>query len=1100
MKKYFKILVSFILACTLFTSSAGALELTYSEKKNLPGLDLPIDESLIVKNGIFVKEAEDMNYGNVGRYMADEKGSGGAVVSMPTTQWYIEKTTKDDLWTDFYIEKAEDAGNYRLWYRARTTHTDSGSVWLNPNTGVWAANYYSSLRDGEYRWTSANITLHEGKNTLAFRSRTSGMIDKVIVTNDFGFTPEGKDDVPVYMTEEEKEALWRTYWKEPDLKPISGHPRLLVTKDFLPTLRQNMQSDELLWMKNKFYKYAYEELNCKLDTTKANNHNAFLLTKIMSRCLVWLMGDETNPAHARQTINYMKDYLETVRTPDDTGDITRSRGNILYTAAIVYDWLYSELTQEDKDYFVDKMITVVLSKEIGWPPTHMSDISTHAGEQEIFRDLLGAGIAIYDEYPLLYDLAAGRMFEKFIPARKWLRNTGRFDQGHDYSLCRSYSELWADMTMQRMGYPSIYDGTLHKALKYRIDARMPYGAMIPNGDMYSLTRSEFKLYYCDYILTMCLAGNMYKDPNLKLEFKRSQSIADIDEYSQFFILLFTDPEVKTATWDNWNLAKYTTYPLSGLIARTSWQEGFNSDAAMAMVDMHEVYVGDHQFVYTGDFQLYYKGLLAMRTGTYNASNQHNEGYSHRAIAGNTMLCYDPDETFKASWGKDSHPVQNDGGQRLPYDGGSAVNDLEELQIDENNISQNKELEVAKNVKHYIGPNTETPEFSYISGDLTSAYTDKVTEYKRGTVFMDLDNSEYPAAFVVYDKMESKKADFKKVWLLHSEEKPEVHGTTTVIERKQNGFGGRLVNKTMIPSAGNSKIDVVGDEGTAMFTINGYNYGVKQGAIEAGKYRIELSPKLAQKSDTFLNAMYVTDAGNTKELPMLKESQGSFVGVTVMNKTVLFEKNFENVQNSFTLNVRNNGYDTMSVLVNGVAPGVWTVTGNGRTQNIEVTEDGCALMFKGAPGRYTIAKAAEGTKADEITYEKMSKRAIGDFLVWMSNPEKPNTNNGNYLFLEKPTKIIDGKAYLPAEALKEYGASVTVSGNNLTVSTETGTAYITADNSQYKIDDNSYTFKSVPKALGGTVYVDPTELSDLLGYKFTYKGDLSKILYSIKKEQ
>ena len=94
----------------------------------------------------------------------------------------------------------------------------------------------------------------------------------------------------------------------------------------------------------------------------------------------------------------------------------------------------------------------------------------------------------------------------------------------------------------------------------------------------------------------------------------------------------------------------------------------------------------------------------------------------------------------------------------------------------------------------------------------------------------------------------------------------------------------------------------------------------------------------------------------------------------------------------------------------------------------------------------------------------------------------------------------GKAYLPAEALKEYGASVTVSGNNLTVSTETGTAYITADNAQYKIDDNSYTFKNVPKALGGTVYVDPTELSDLLGYKFTYKGDLSKILYTIKKEQ
>ena len=45
-----------------------------------------------------------------------------------------------------------------------------------------------------------------------------------------------------------------------------------------------------------------------------------------------------------------------------------------------------------------------------------------------------------------------------------------------------------------------------------------------------------------------------------------------------------------------------------------------------------------------------------------------------------------------------------------------------------------------------------------------------------------------------------------------------------------------------------------------------------------------------------------------------------------------------------------------------------------------------------------------------------------------------------------------------------------------------------------------TFKNTPKAINGTVYVEPSELSDLLGYKFTYKGDLSKVLYSIKKEQ
>lgn len=1082
-------------------AQASALVLNYAEKVPQPGLEVPISDELKVTDGSVVLEAEKMTIGNGAGTISLDAASEGVAVNLNSTKWYDTDLQEADLYSKIYLDENETPGRYKLWCRVYTLTTETASIFIDNNTGVYAAKWFSEAIDRVFRWTSVDIYLEHGENYVAIKRRGSTVIDKLIITNNTIFTPKGKDDVPVYMTPEEMEAEWRTYWQEPEIKPIAGHPRLYLTPEFIPEFKENLKDPSLSSLYSRYKGYAYEDIDCKLDTSKANNHDTTPLTKIMSRALVWVLGEETDIKHAQKTIAHMNDYLDTYRTPDDGADITRSRGNVLLTAAIVYDWCYDALTQEQKTQLYEKMLVVVASKEIGWPPTKMSSISSHAGEQEIFRDMLGAGIAIYDEYPLLYDLAAGRMFERMVPARIWLNGTGRFLNGNDYAECRYYSEVWADITMQRMGYPSIYGDIAGSTIGWMLRARMPDGRKMSVGDMYSLNRTATEDYYVDYPLAIDIAANLYKDPYLKAESLRVQGLQAHNIYLGFFTMLFTDPSVKPMSWDGWDLAKYSSYPLSGLLARTSWQEGFEADTAAAFMDMHEVFLGDHQHKYTGDFQLYYKGMLAMNTGTYNYSNAHNEGYSHRGISANTLLVQDPLEKFVPSWG--SVPVQNDGGQRFPYvddEGktkGAYVLELDELNLDENNVVQNEDLIVSEDVQHYIGPNEATPEFSYISGDLTKAYTSKVSDYRRGMVFLDLFNDDYPAALIVYDYVETSNKDFKKTWLLHSHSRPQVAGNTTTITKTDGGHDGKLVNKTLIPARANTEIKVTGSEsGSEIFTINGHNYGFTLNAYGAGHFRTSISPKSAAKEDKFLNAMYVTDASrNLPELPMTLERGTGYVGVTVADRLVTFSNEGKLITNDTSVSVRSNGYSTVSCLMTGFDAGLWTIAGNGFSVTVMSKEGENCLYFKAAPGRYTIKRAAEGAAATEITYEKTQKRAKGDFMVWRQ-VEGRTDRSGTFMYLEKPARLVDGVPYIAVETLGQFGVSVARNGDLAALSAGENNISLTAGTAVYTLNEETKEAVNPPLVIDGTLYIAPTGYGSDLGYKFSYRA-LPQILYASK---
>ncbi|MBO5370648.1 MAG: hypothetical protein J6B23_08245 [Clostridia bacterium] len=1031
---------------------------------------------------------------------SDTAASDGRIAHFTAHRWDTAESrpasdgTEDSLCTNINIANEEQSGDYALWLRYKLLSDAQGSfIWYRYNDIPYARKHMNTATDGVYRWACISLSLNEGDNELAFSSGVPSYIDKFILTKNLEFTPSGMDDTPTYVTDEILEKQWATLWTKPPVAPPEGHPRLYITPEFIPTLKENLNSSENGWMYDKFKnRYAYETLNCKLDTTKTKNHNSILLVKIMSRALVYVLGDETDINHAKQTVSYMRDYLDTVRTPSDEGDITRVRGDILVAAAVVYDWCYNALSDDDKAYFKEQFIRIAASKEIGWPPRNMSSVASHAGEQEIWRDLLAAGVAIYDEYPLYYNMAAGRMFEEMIPSREWLRESGRSEYGNDYAECRGYSEMWAGMTFKRMGYDiSPYGNATKEPFSWLIHSRMPYGAMMPYGDMYTITRSDYKLYDRNYMITYLLASNLYQNPQLKQEFLRRFNIAYAGEDVQFWYTLFNDPTLEAAILKDEPLARYATYPLSAIVHKTSNQEGFDSDAAVAFMNMHEAFVGDHQNIYTGDFQIYYKGLLAMNTGTYNASTQHNEGYKRRAIAGNTMLCYNPAETFVPTWSNVAVP--NDGGQRTPYlkaDGsskGSAVSKITEYNIDENGIAANRDLIVSENVKHYIGPNEKTPLYSYISGDLTNAYSDKVTSYKRSMVFADLSNDTYPAAFVVYDKMTSKDASFKKTWLMHSQNEPTVSDNVITITRTESDFDGKLVDNVLLPES--NTINVVGGTNNEMFTVGGVSMPPKADTIEGGNYRIELSPKTSNLEDEFLNVMYVTDAsGGAEPLASSKIETEQFVGASIYDRVILFAKQ-ATVGSQFTLTI-NSGFDKTHILVADVADGTWNISGGDVNINV-ASKDG--VIYASLPnGTYTFAPT--GAAPDDILYAELTKRKLGDFAIWkyVSNVDGNGSVNGNFLYQAKPTVVSGGIPCVALETLSQFGAQYSRASSKITITKDGKTASLTVRNTSATIDGTSKTLSKAPFAQDSTVYVPITDLGEFLGYEFSY-SNMAKML-------
>ncbi|MDD2286014.1 MAG: heparinase, partial [Paludibacter sp.] len=220
-------------------------------------------------------------------------------------------------------------------------------------------------------------------------------------------------------------------------------------------------------------------------------------------------------------------------------------------------------------------------------------------------------------------------------------------------------------------------------------------------------------------------------------------------------------------------------------------------------------------------------------------------------------------------------------------------------------------------------------------------------------------TDTPATLIVFDKIVSANAGFKKTWLLHSIEQPEIEGNRITIGRTKDGDSGVLVNTMLFPNKDNAKITPVGGKGKE-FWVLGVNYpneprDGQDEANERGAWRVEVSPLRASTEDYYLNVMQVTDA-KQKMICDVKRIEGDkIIGVQLADRVVTFSKNMNLISSDYKLKVTGN--NTFKFVITDMEQGLWQVSKNGKVyiKSLTVQKGEHVLHFSGKKGTYRFVR-------------------------------------------------------------------------------------------------------------------------------------------------
>ena len=731
----------------------------------------------------------------------------------------------------------------------------------------------------------------------------------------------------------------------PDFLPPQGHPRVYFRAEHIPQIKENLRKEQ----NTSAYALFWELANCPLSAIPVEPQYETLGYAEAKALFYALYADSDKGCEA---IHILKDHCH--RATPERWDYNRN-GETVYLLAVVYDWCYPLLDEKTKKLFHDAVIRHAKYMEVGYPPVMQGTISGHGTESPILRDLMAAGIAMFDEFPNIYQNTAGRFFREFIEPRKFIYKMHCFHQGNEYAAYRMKWELLCTWIFDRIGYPQIFGPEQHETLRHYLYVHRPDGVMLTNGDCnHRLNRpGKFDPHLAR---TLFLGASYWRDPQIKAAALRmlEDFPVSISQNNQVIspveFLLFNDPESAPASIQDLPWVHFQPAPKGSAIIRTGWNDGIASPDVLCELKINEYWFAGHQHLDAGAFQIYYKGLLATDDGYYQSwmeerfADRENSGYSgfgslhhynylRRTIAHNCMLVYDPDELFR----DDNCKVRaNDGGQRIPNRGQEPFT-LDDLLHPEYRY-RTADLRTFGQGKDYV----------WLKGDLTAAYSNKIISYQRWFCFLRL--SSQPAALLVYDKIVSSDPSFRKVWLCHGISKPQIQQNRAIFQDTRripgNGiycgqYGGQLTVETLLPE--NAVVTVVGGPG-AEALVDGVNYFAKIGPNQRQDghgYRLEVSPSAAQTQDLFLHVLHIGDVG-TVAAPTVKAETDTHIGIVIENWFVLFGKN--DVCSSQPILFALTGNDPWHVLIGDLEPGTWDANGAPLT----VTENGLA-DFIATPG-------------------------------------------------------------------------------------------------------------------------------------------------------
>lgn len=859
-------------------------------------------------------------------------------------------------------------GHYTIWLRVLAPAANAASLYLALDNAAYASVAVPVAAGQAEQWTWMPVTrwLAAGERELKLQYREGGLgIDCLLVTALADFVPQGYGVYPLPTV----------------LPPAGEHPRVFARAGDLAAIRGRFESAAQEMAPHRAVLKGFVEAPAVVALPvfvpggpARNNHQGDVVSRIKAKALHSLLYEYGGPAdqaqRGQEAVKMLLDYLAAVRFAPGYNH-PNEKGDIVLASAMVYDWCFALMTAQQRAYVVTRFSQLAATMEIGFPPSRQGAVVGHGSDNQLLRDQLAAAIAFYDEAPLVYNIVAGRFFSDYIAPRNYAYAAQAYHQGASYGTVRFLADMYAAWIFRRMGAAPVFDPVQQMTPYHWLYTRRPDGQWMRDGDVYHSSYTNSTQYWSEPLAFM-LPATYYNNATLKQEYlkqSQQQSASFIHSRASIWpILLGNTAMGSTPGPTALPLTKYFPDPAGLMVARTGWTEGeriqVQSGDVVATMKLGGDWFGNHEHYDAGHFQIYYKGALAIDSGIYSGrdvadpaivleyGSAHDMNYHKRSIAHNTMLVHDPDEQF------DSYA--NDGGQRFPGDEPQSLAEL---------ANGYKVATVLR--QQQVGGVAGAPDFSYIKGDLTAAYSAKVRQFQRSFVFLNLKDADHPAALVVFDKVSASDAGFRKTWLLHSQNEPEISGDTAIIRRTEWDYNhtlqynGKLVNRTVLPA--NAVLAKVGGSGNE-FSVGGTNYAIQPEAEysteEAGAWRLEVSPPGPNETDLFLNVMQVMDASSPlPALPTTAIDSALLAGVRIKDRVVLFSKSGLPLDGTVTVELPAHSA-SMQVLVADLQEGTWTVRKRGTDAPIEdaVSADGGTLYFVASGGGiYDLQRGVTGSR-------------------------------------------------------------------------------------------------------------------------------------------
>lgn len=628
----------------------------------------------------------------------------------------------------------------------------------------------------------------------------------------------------------------------------TAHPRLFITTDDIPTMRENASGDR---------KASYVAMKSRIDNLIATgisfpdplaksgeyNTNHEIGFRAVEAATIWLVsGDRTYLEHTKTILKELTAYYQ-LRVKNNLNIAWYVYSQVC--ALCAYDWIYNDLTPEERKTYGEPLYNVMY--DIAW---HGSGVRKSRYRENISESTSGCyginalpwflSIAFYGDgvndkkceemfksgYDYFMDMAA---FRRKMAGSKGGGATACAQYSFGFYPLADFNFIYTYKSATGVDLSEQFDYVL-KYLDYLDWIRLPENKEYGFGDVH---HNNCKLPHTDINYHLTEIANLYggKHPNILPRIGRLltqySSSRPIDTFPFIRLLHKVKPD---------SVGEGSGTSASSIYFDTMGQVYMRSGAGDN--DTYALFVSggiptNHKHYDNNHFIIYKNGYRALDSGTRPEPGIHLSHYFCRTVAHNCVTIKMPNETFPKYWGEiapgeTSVAVPNDGGQTALL--GSKLMDLK-----------------------------ETADYVYLASDATSAYTiDKTHLVMREMVYCK------PDIFVIFDRVNSTSASYPKTWLFHTAGEPTINKK----EFTESSQGGKTICRTLLPE--DAQITKIGGPGN-QFISDGRNWPIPAEHASSvpdnewplvGQWRIEVTPGEARTDDIFLHILQVGDSSLT----------------------------------------------------------------------------------------------------------------------------------------------------------------------------------------------------------------------------------------------